>query len=352
MRVLERFRLKCRHLRIVRGGVFLRKTPFGLKVSFRSRFETAVPLTIGILVLALGGMCNAQTGNAGEVASSADAHSQPIHQTEAPIPPLQLVREVVYNELHDHEGHGYWRYWIQRRTPKEIRLENQIETAQGPVTWLAMTNGQPVSTEAQQQDEARLKHLLTSPEEQARHLRDYREDEERIGRIVGLLPEAFIFQYAGEENGCHKLTFHPNPDYPAHTIEARVLHSMSGTLWVDGRMKRMTRLDAHVEENLDFGFGFLGRLYKGGWFRIERTQVNATDWKTERLEVHMSGRALMVKSFARETSEVRGGFVPVPAGMNLAQGMALMQQTDAQSKLNSKPQSKGLVAPNALALRR
>jgi len=309
-------------------------------------------LTIGILVLALGGMCSAQTGNTGEVGSSTDGHSQPTHQNEASVDPLQLVREVVYNELHDHEGHGYYRYWIERRTPKEIRLETQIETAQGPVTRLAMTNGHPVSTATQQQEEARLKHLLTSPEEQARHLRDYREDEERIGRIVGLLPEAFIFQYGGEENDCHKLTFRPNPKYPAHSIEARVLHSMSGTLWVDGRMKRMARLDAHVEENLDFGYGILGRLYKGGWFRIERTQVSATDWKTERLEVHITGRALMLKSFARETSEVRGGFAPVPAGMNLAQGMALMQQTDAQSKWESKPQSKGIVAPNALALRR
>jgi len=33
-------------------------------------------------------------------------------------------------------------------------------------------------------------------------------------------------------------------------------------------MKRMVRLDAQVQENLDFGFGLLGRLYKGGWFQM------------------------------------------------------------------------------------
>ena len=36
------------------------------------------------------------------------------------------------------------------------------------------------------------------------------------------------------------------------------------------------------------------------------------DWKTERLEVHMQGRAILFKTIARETSETRGGFTPIP----------------------------------------
>jgi hypothetical protein len=126
---------------------------------------------------------------------------------------------------------------------------------------------------------------------------------------------------------------------------------MSGTLWVDARYKRLARLDAHTEDNVDFGYGILGRLYKGGWFQLQRTQVSPTDWKTERLEVHMCGRALLVKNFARETSELRGGFVPVPAGMKLAQGMALLQQTQAQTQAQTQVRS-ALAIPAALAMRR
>jgi hypothetical protein len=59
--------------------------------------------------------------------------------------------------------------------------------------------------------------------------------------------------------------------------------------------------------------------------------VSATDWKTERLEVHMSGRAMFFKTIAREMSETRGGFVPVPAGMNLTQGMMLLEQTETRA---------------------
>jgi hypothetical protein len=31
----------------------------------------------------------------------------------------QLAREVVYNELHDHDRHGHWRYWIEHQVQQE-----------------------------------------------------------------------------------------------------------------------------------------------------------------------------------------------------------------------------------------
>jgi hypothetical protein len=248
------------------------------------------------------------------------------------MPAGQLVREVVYNELNDHHAHGYWRYWIERHTPKETRVEDQVETAQGPITRLALSNGRPPSPETELEQQARFQRLLASPGEQAKHLQEYEEDEARIGRILALLPDAFLYDYDGEENGCHRLRFRPNPDYPVHSIEARIFHAMNGTLWIDARMKRLVRLDATVGENVDFGYGILGRLNKNGWFQLVRTQVSPTDWKTEKLEVHMCGRALLVKNFARDTSELRGGFAPVPAGLNLAQGMALLQQAQAEGE--------------------
>jgi hypothetical protein len=283
-------------------------------------------LTVAVLVVALGPGC---------------AHSQ------KSISAGQLVREVVYNELNDHHVHSFWRYWVQHNYPNGTRLDEQVETAQGPVTRLLLNNGNAPDPDAEQQDQARLQRLVTSPDEQARHLREYEEDENRIGRILALLPDAFVYEYAGDENGLHQLRFRPNPDYPAHTIEARIFHAMAGILWVDARMKRLVRLDAHVVDNVDIGYGILGRLYKGGWFQLARRQVSATDWKTERLEVHMMGRALLLKSFARDVSEARGGFLPVPPGMNLAQGMALLDDVQASSQ---KPRA--MASPEGIALRR
>jgi hypothetical protein len=273
-------------------------------------------------------------------------------QSPPPLPASQLVREVVYNELRDHERHGYWQFLVQRRTQQQTQLEDQVETAQGPIARLALNDGRPLSSEAEREEQARLQHLLESPGEQAKHLRAYQEDEDRIGRILAMLPDAFLYEQDGDENGCHRLRFRPNPAYAAHTIEARVFHAMSGTLWVDARMKRLVRLDGHVMETVDFGYGILGRLYKGGWFQLRRTQVSPTDWKTDRIEVHLNGRALFIKTFVRETSEVRRDFLPVPAGMSLAQGMALLEETRAQTPVPTPATEKtALIAPAALALR-
>jgi hypothetical protein len=243
----------------------------------------------------------------------------------------QLVREVVYNELHDHQLHGYWRYWIVQWSAQQARLSDQIETADGPILRLVAAGGQPLSAEAEQEEQERLNHLLGSPEEQARDRQEYSEDERRIGRIVALLPEAFVYEFEGEEGGCYRLRFRPNPDYGARSIETRIFHAMTGELWIDARLKRLARLQGQLQENVDFGYGLLGRLFKGGWFRLQRRQVSATDWKTERLEIHMSGRALLFKTIARETSEVRGGFVPVPAGLTLAQGVSLLGSQPTQN---------------------
>ena len=239
-----------------------------------------------------------------------------------------LVREVVYNELHDHDTHGFWRYWVEHRSNKGTRVEEQVETGDGPITRALMTNGRPLDDQSKQVEEARLRELLNSPSQQASHRQAYHEDEGRIGRILALLPDAFLYQDAGDENGLRHLRFRPNPAYPPHSIEARIFHSMSGDLWVDARMKRLARLNGALTENVDFGFGLLGRLYRGGWFQLERTRVSATDWKTERLEVHMSGRAMLFKTVARETSEVRGGFEPVPPRMSLEQGMRVLEDKD------------------------
>jgi hypothetical protein len=256
-------------------------------------------------------------------------------QTGAALPEdaVTLVREVVYNELHDHDTHGYWRYWIERHSTRETRIEEQVETADGPIARAQMTNGNPLSSEASQDEDRRIEHLLASPAEQAQHRKEYAEDEHRIARILALLPDAFLYEPAQEERlenvACYHLRFHPNPDYPAHSIESRIFHAMAGDLWISTQNKRLVRLDGRLQDNVDFGYGILGRLYKNGWFRLERTQVSsgsgAGDWKTQRLEVHMQGRAMLFKTIARETSEVRGGFTPVPPGLSLQQAAALVR---------------------------
>jgi hypothetical protein len=267
---------------------------------------------------------------------------------QQPEPAGQLIRETIYNELQDHNNHGYWRYWIQQHVQNDTRLQEQVETADGPIARLVQTNGHPLDDQTRDEERAKLEHLVNSPQERSSRRKDYLDDQKHVALIMALLPDAYVFEYAGEENGCHHLRFRPNPDYAAHTVEARVVHAMTGDLWIDARMKRLSRLEGRLEENLDFAFGLLGRVDKGGWFRVQRVQVSPTEWKTTRLELHLSGRAVMFKTIARDTNEVRGGFAAVPAGLNLAQGMRLLEQSDPRSL----PNTVAWVSPLSLSIGR
>jgi hypothetical protein len=247
---------------------------------------------------------------------------------QLPAQPSQLVREVVYNELHDHQNHGYWRYWIEKGAGRQSRVDDQVETPEGPVAHTILRNGRPLDRDSQQAEQQKIERLLRSPAEQARHRSSYAEDERRIGNIVALLPEAFAYEYAGEQNGLVRLRFQPNRNRSPRSVEERIFHAMSGELWVDARAKRLARLEGRLIENVDFGYGLLGRLYKGGWFLLERSPASAADWKTSHLEVHMQGKALLLKTISRETSERRGGFVAVPAALSLPQAAALLESSE------------------------
>jgi hypothetical protein len=267
---------------------------------------------------------------------------------QQPEPAQQLVREVVYNELHDHDTHGFWRYWIEKHSQNATRLEDQVETAEGPIARLVEANGRPLDTHSRQVEQTRLQKLADSPFERASHRRAYSEDEKRIGATFELLPDAFLFDSVGEDNGCRHLRFRPNPAFQAHTIQSRIFHAMNGELWIDTRVKRLLRLEGKLDADLDFGFGLLGHVDKGSWFQMQRVQVSATEWKTEQLEIHVSGRAMLFNTIARDTSELRGGFSSVPAGLDLAGGMRLLEQTDPKTP----PNTVARVSPVKIARRR
>lgn len=279
-------------------------------------------------------------------------HTHAANSATSSESPVTLVREVVYNELHDHDAHGYWRYWIEKHKGRESSLQEQVESTDGPVTRMVAANGKPVSAALRAEEDKRLTRLLGSTSEQAEHRKSYVEDENRVGSILALLPDAFLYQTQEDQRLgdvlCHHFRFQPNPAYPAHSIEARIFHAMRGELWIGAESKRLVRLDGQLEENVDFGYGILGRLYKGGWFRLERTEVGAGgglgDWKTQRLEVHMQGRAMLFKTIARETSEVRGGFTAVPR-LSLPQAVSMVRTESSLAVNAAHPETVGLRHP-------
>jgi len=85
------------------------------------------------------------------------------------------------------------------------------------------------------------------------------------------------------------------------------------------------RLNGLLVENVDFGFGILGRIAKGGTFEIERIQVSSSHWKTNLVDIHVNGRMLLFKTISKQQHETRSDFKPVSKDLDLRQGEQLLQ---------------------------
>ncbi len=89
------------------------------------------------------------------------------------------------------------------------------------------------------------------------------------------------------------------------------MHALTGTLIVNARLKRMVDMSGVLEERVEFGYGLLGHVEKGGRFEIHRLRVSAEHWKTDRVDVQVEGKILLLKTVSKNQREVRSDFRPV-----------------------------------------
>jgi hypothetical protein len=242
------------------------------------------------------------------------AHAQ---QTDA-VRARDLVRDVMYNELHDREHDSHWEYRDDSMTPAQHIVREQIETDQGPIFRVLERGGVSLSAEQRQREEQRLKTYLNSPGQIERVQHDHREDEARLATVMTMLPTAFLFAYDGPATGDSvRISFRPDPSFVPSSYEARIVHALAGTLTVNERLKRMIDMDGTLIERVDFGYGLLGHVEKNGTFEIRRTQVSDEHWKTSLVEVHIEGKVLLFKSISKDQREARTDFKPVARDISL-----------------------------------
>ena len=249
----------------------------------------------------------------------------------APEAAGDLVRDVIYNELHDREHDSHWEYRSECLTGEQHLVREQVETDRGPIFRLIEQNGTPLDAEQQAREDERLDEYIHSPGQIARVEHAHAEDEARLAAVMAMLPTAFLFDYEGTRGREVRIGFRPNPDFAPSGYEARIIHALAGTLVVDMGLKRMIDIRGTMAERVGFGYGLLGHIEKGGTFEIHRRQVSATHWKTDLVEVHIEGKVLMLKTVSKEEREARSDFRPVPRGTTLAEARQMLSEQEGAS---------------------
>jgi hypothetical protein len=247
-------------------------------------------------------------------------------------PPLELVRTAIDNELKDNsQSHLFC--WKQRqiRGHGGTQVERVVNTPDGSVSRVVMIDDKPLSPAEERAEETRLRKAI-EPAQMRRQMKDDAEDDARTRKMLGAIPEAFDFAYAGtltEPNG-HKLTtlkFTPRAGYNPPSREIMVFTGMAGELVVDETASRLAKVDGTLFKDVTFGWGIFGRLHKGGHFLIEKTEIAPGHWDTTHQLLHFDGKVLMFKPLHIDEDETSWDYRPVPP-MTVGQALDFLNRGD------------------------
>ncbi len=267
-------------------------------------------------------------GPAASVSQSSQAETAPAAD------PVALVRRAAANELRAiddrvAQGPAPVRFLLFKEDEKGSTSKEVVQTRDGSVARLVAINGKPLTEEQERIEADRLQRLIEQPDLQARRRKREKDDAERAQKIVHVMPDAFLYAYEGIVPGPNgpaiRLSFKPKPGFDPPDQETRVALGIQGELWIDQAQERMVRLDAHLFEDVDFGWGILGRLYKGGNIRIENADVGNHNWQLQRMKLDLTGKALMLKTLTFRITENGSGYELVPREMSYKDGIRLLQ---------------------------
>jgi hypothetical protein len=259
------------------------------------------------------------------------AQSQSANQ----LSPGDLVKTVIRTELSSSDATDiHWKYLLDKEVDGRKETREVVETKSGSLDRLIAIAGKPLS-EGQQRDETeRILRLSHNAEQQRKLEQSHRKDAEQCNAFLRLIPDAFLFEYAGDEGSRVRITFKPNPHFDPPSREAKVLHEMAGEISVDPRQHRLVSITGQLMNEVKFAGGLLGHLEKGGQFTVKRTEIVSGDWELTEMAVNMHGKLLLLKTVSVQQKELHRNFVRVPDDLGLpdAAGLLLKQALIADKR--------------------
>jgi len=297
-----------------------------------------------ILLLCTLGLAQSSTAQS---QSPSPGSSPTIRSTTGPV---DLVRKAVQNELKANQGEPvHFMFRGTKTVSRGSTTKLYAETKEGSAGLIIAYDGKPLTPDQRQAEQARLERFVHSPEELRKKRTQERDDTERTTRIIRALPDAFLYEYAGQEPGSPaigragdplvKLAFRPNPSYQPPSRVEEVLTGMQGHILVDAVHYRIASIDGTLFKSVGFGWGILGHLNAGGHFIVHQQDVDNV-WEISSMTVNFTGRILLFKGLNIESTEVFSDFKRISNDLTFAQAVELLKKEEAA--LAEKPSPENL----------
>ena len=251
----------------------------------------------------------------------------PDAQSPEPLPDVHAVaREVRKHVLSDRELQSQYTF-IERR--EEIQVSWLGKVSKGPVKTyevypslvpgntykrLVAVDGKPVPpAELERQDRKHRDDVLREQQRRehesdadrakrtAREAKEHADREAMYDEVLTAYDMKLVGRAQIDGHPALIATLDPKPSYRPRTDAGEFMKKIHGKLWISETDYQIIRAEGEMIDDMTYGWGVVGRLYKGSHALFERRRVNGEVWLPARVVFTGSGRAALFRRFAIDT---------------------------------------------------
>jgi len=194
----------------------------------------------------------------------------------------------------------------------EDRTFRVVPTGTGTLRLLIKEGGKPVDADTYHKQLRDLEQVLeigSNPKDarqQAAYAKWQKRTKERRD-LVETARNAFHASWGGHETRDGRLLdvllLEPNPSFEPHTMAENVLTHARVKIWVDDASANIVHGEAEIIKDVYFGGGVVGKLYRGGKFSLDNTEVAKGFWAPTRVQYDYAGRKFVFVFESHEITE-------------------------------------------------
>jgi hypothetical protein len=153
-----------------------------------------------------------------------------------------------------------------------------------------------------------LQSAMQPDDREKQDLAKYQKRLQERAEMVTDIGKAFRFTWLGREMRygqlLAKVQLDPDPSFVPPSRTAEVFQHVRATLWFDESAEQVVHIEAEITSDVYFGGGVLGKLYRGGQFRLDQAEIAPGIWEPVAYEYDFAGRKFLFGFEVHEKTEV------------------------------------------------
>jgi hypothetical protein len=263
-----------------------------------------------ILVVYVLGMVLMLPGQAAAQIAAAGLSDSQIHALAERVVAAQHADDVALEEFERVEQHTV--YSGSNRHVTEDKFYRVVPTGTGTLKLLFRDNISPPDPNyyrKQLHDWEQVLEIAVNPDdprEQAAYAKWQKKMKERKD-LLEAARQAYHVTSSGQEMRygrlCDVLALDPNPSFVPHSTAENVLAGSRAKIWIDDASGQIVHGEAEIIRDISFGAGILGKLYRGGRFSLDSSEVSPGIWAPYRVQFDYSVRKFLFTFESHELTQ-------------------------------------------------